>query len=817
VKSVLRVVVTSAVLLLATGDAPGDDDRGQEAGVLVFRGIVRDGTGAPLAGAVAEVRRAGRPSDALGEGAVCDARGIVELRVPARLIGDGPDAFAPIVVRITADGFATRNLTVPFATTDVEVRLPPARATTIVVTNDAGEVVPGIEVSMAGPFAANDPARARYLGYARTDNRGRAFFADTGAEALSVGIYDRDHWRVERAVPGGMETPIVLERLTRVAGRVVRSGDREPIAGARVYAKPEPAISAADGTFELRVLWEQRSIGQAGIALAERRLTVLAAGYRMERVPVDSQEIGDIALQPAEPVVGRIVDRRGSPVPGASVEMLSLVSGVPRRPLAHPLISRADAAGLFSFPSPPAADPVVVVTDPNHETAVLAVDEQWTGNVALSPGAMIRGQVRRDGSPVPGARVSAVRPRGHVAPIEAVVWEAGLPLTGDLECRHVYSDAGGHFELRGVPAGATGVVATWGDCLRSVEVPIRPGGEIDIGTLIVERTLPITGTIRGAQGEPVPGVEVHCTALSVDARAVTTVSDARGRFDSGPLPLGPYRVVAEPRRCARISRDSWPGDRLELVALSLEGSAQLRIQCRGTVAEEGLITIRRTCEPHVSAEESIRIPDGGALFERLVPGKYHARIVVPGYVIEDREIDVVGDLTETAVRLTLGSATGITADPRASIEIQTLRGRAAKAGMVADERGDSEVTGLGPGLYRFIARAAGCLTVIREVDVAADGLAGPLDLRGGASARLRVRVRTASGAPVVGASVALETEDGYEFTEGLSTNERGDVEIAELARGALVVRATDGGTRARTEVTIQPGMDLVVEIVLGDE
>ena len=57
----------------------------------------------------------------------------------------------------------------------------------------------------------------------------------------------------------------------------------------------------------------------------------------------------------------------------------------------------------------------------------------------------------------------------------------------------------------------------------------------------------ITGIVKDASGGVLPGVTVTMTQLET-SRKETAVTDAEGRYTSGPLPLGTYRIEASLER-----------------------------------------------------------------------------------------------------------------------------------------------------------------------------------------------------------------------------------------------------------------------------
>src|SRR5256885_2121713 len=65
----------------------------------------------------------------------------------------------------------------------------------------------------------------------------------------------------------------------------------------------------------------------------------------------------------------------------------------------------------------------------------------------------------------------------------------------------------------------------------------------------------ITGTVSDATGAVAPGVQVTIVAVETN-RSQTFVTDNTGRYSSGPLRVGAYRVEAQATGFKRVVRDA---------------------------------------------------------------------------------------------------------------------------------------------------------------------------------------------------------------------------------------------------------------------
>jgi len=131
------------------------------------------------------------------------------------------------------------------------------------------------------------------------------------------------------------------------------------------------------------------------------------------------------------------------------------------------------------------------------------------------------------------------------------------------------TDDEGRFGFRDLPAGRYTIEAVKTGYLTAAYGAARPnragtpvavadGGRVSGLTIRLARGAAITGTVRDAQGAPVPGVQVSAlkfTFLSAGQRRLSNyaggLTDDRGIFRLWGLPPGEYVVMAAPRGDAR--------------------------------------------------------------------------------------------------------------------------------------------------------------------------------------------------------------------------------------------------------------------------
>jgi len=399
------------------------------------------------------------------------------------------------------------------------------------VVDDRGEPVAGARVSIRRASIASED---RALPAVTTDEAGR--FAVDGLAPETVRIdARRDELYLEGArvrVRAG-RAPVVL-RMRRGMTLTVRViADGAPLAGARIERDGDTvALTGPDGAAEV-----------LGVAAVFDLLTVRAEGRGAASLAISGgSDPGGrlertVALAPGAPLGGTVVDADGRAVAGATVLVVdALVSATAE--------ATSDASGRWR------AGPLAAGTYRVHARAPGRARGPWQEVVldgaaaaaevvvALGRGGRIRGEVVDErGAAVAGALVEA---------------DGGDDGDDALVAR---ADAGGAFELTGVPPGSVEVLARTELRASRVEEVDVADGEAAAVRLVVEPS-EIAGRVLRPDGSPVRGavVGVH------DDPRYGDVTDQEGQFELGALPPGRHVVeVAEDGRAAG-SRRTRAGD-----------------------------------------------------------------------------------------------------------------------------------------------------------------------------------------------------------------------------------------------------------------
>lgn len=358
----------------------------------------------------------------------------------------------------------------------ITLRLIPSRSGWIAARDAEGKPVPG--------------ALARWNGspVGITGPDGRLEIAvPEGESALT--LESREGWgaRVARTEGQGI-LPVRLEPPRRIAGRVVDSLSRKPVAGALAWSGLPLVAPAArtgvDGTFSL------------GVPVDEGWLEAAAAGFLAgdRQLAGKGTQTAVLPLAPSAALSGTVVDKRGRTVAGVRL-MLNYMKG--RQGFQVTALSHED--GGFRFPRlPPGGtfDLMAVRTGfaPTKATARTAPAGQPSppARIVMEDGQTAFGRVVNEGGrPVAGATVS-LRSESQ-SPLGAV------------------SDEEGRFELQHLSPGRISVLATHPDYapafLNRFEIP-SGNPRVDLGTLRLPPGEFIEGRVTNSRGAPIEGAAV---------------------------------------------------------------------------------------------------------------------------------------------------------------------------------------------------------------------------------------------------------------------------------------------------------------------
>ncbi len=371
-------------------------------------------------------------------------------------------------------------------------------------------------------------------------------------------------------------------------------------------------------------------------------------------------------------------------------------------------------------PPPPVLPEPLAGETGSSESAPVAAPIDTSG----APSAVTGRVVDRSGHAVAQARVAAFA-REDDPPFRT---------RRDLE-RHAATDGEGRFRLLGLPAGPDlGLEVEHADFAPAVREAFRvtPGGDVDLGDIVLEQGLVLHGTVTGHDGQPLPGATVTVADVTAllgrpDARAPrSTSTDEQGRYAFAHLAPRQYEVEA-----------SAPGHGSASLVLSLvlggaladwrqdfqleHADARLGGWIYGPddapVAGAPLVLSRK--QPRGQAyllKRGQSGDDGRFLFTDVPDGVYQLSLDAPDHYL-DRPAELSAGREDHVVRAQAAVVVHgrvVAHPPPAGFRLVVHADGRSGAGLLArsdperEVRGDTfEVSGLRPGIYRFEVIAEG--------------------------------------------------------------------------------------------------------------
>jgi protocatechuate 3,4-dioxygenase beta subunit len=394
-----------------------------------------------------------------------------------------------------------------------------------------------------------------------------------------------------RVVPRSLEGPnddveIALDAAGSVAGHVCGAGGG-PIAGARVSltsgagffgdmmgmganpsrfdVAPPPAVSGADGAFELK-----------GVHLGDRKLRVDAEGWIGAVVTVSVRRGRpapcEVLLLRESLLSGTVTNAKGEPVAGARVRV-----EVPARDATLGMVANmmggtfrsamSDDAGRYAVHGLVEGGRKVRVDAKGYldveDSVEVPAHAPVTRDFALKDGYRISGKVSTpDGAPAGGAKISVTAAGGAAAnPMLAMfggrrskpvaesaadgTWSASGLQEGPYQVRAA-ADGWIDAEEKDVEAGRTDVALTLvagatlrGHVLRSADLKPAAGAT-------VQRKAADSSSSRGGRG----GRRANPMADFLGTKGPSVVCDADGYFEMKAVEAGAYDLVATLKGCA---------------------------------------------------------------------------------------------------------------------------------------------------------------------------------------------------------------------------------------------------------------------------
>ena len=494
----------------------------------------------------------------------------------------------------------------------------------------------------------------------RTEGDGAFAFDQLTPRAYRVAARAGDANAGPLAVRLGQRTEPVILRI-RASGRIavtVTSDAGKPVPGALVELRDLATLTAITddaGRVTLRGVgpgWHVIKASADGHASALREISTTGEAEPEVRL--------ELALRAGASAAGAVVDAAGAPIEGARIvpahagHLEDLYDG-----RLDAVIT--DAKGRWRLTGLPRETLRIrayhAVYAPGASAPLLLAEGDRTGvTIVLDRGGRVRGRVV-DGSGAPAAGVE-------------VRLTADSSQSGQI--RRVATDAGGAFELAGLPRRLIyAIAASDGAASKLTSIDLAGPAPAPI-VLTLEHAAALAGVVVTSAGTPVPEARVHAEASrsesdlrGVEDRlrgAATAITGTDGRFRIAGLPPGAYLV-----RAIR------PGSSSTLLRARLGTPAQTGTEARiivddlssitGIVAYPGGKPVTRFSIQLGTAPPRWLTPTDGAFrIEEVPAGKQFVRITGPDMVahslaeveIEARRPRDLGTITVQAGRAIAG-------------------------------------------------------------------------------------------------------------------------------------------------------------------
>ncbi len=386
----------------------------------------------------------------------------------------------------------------------------------------------------------------------RTDVHGAFELGGLPARQRTLSARAPGYGRVDlRVLDTAAEVELRLLPGRRATGRVLASSGR-PIEGAFVAATASAAseflerndvrtaVSGADGRFELADLR----------ADLPHVLFVRASGWGVTfrafppgEAQATSLELGDLVLESAAGLEGRVLDASGAPRAGVSVAL----SPCPADPAAR---AAATLHGRRSVESDATGRYVLRDLAPGDWSLALhapALPPRVEQSLRLSAGQFLRGH---DLCIVEDLSLEGwiSDEQGH--PLEDA-WITAIPEDGSRAAGTFASDAEGHFEIGGLAPGsytlrAQGPRTDSETCSRFEELsqPHVAAGTHGLALRLFARSSSIRGRVLDAEGEGLAGAFVWRSDAGFPPEEFV-LSDGQGRFELPVTTAGTLQLAAQ--------------------------------------------------------------------------------------------------------------------------------------------------------------------------------------------------------------------------------------------------------------------------------
>jgi hypothetical protein len=506
-------------------------------GSIVGQVLSPDGRAVAGALVVLTGAQSARASDALPPTASADQNGAFAFEAVAlgkyRLTASAPGWSAALSPTVTLEAGGK----VP-----VTLRLQEGGATLSGhILDDGGGPVPGARITarLGHPFGTESPEQPPHTYASTADDQGHYQLTVRPREyqvMVSAGGYASKTTSV--AITRDVSRDLRMQPAARLFGTVIERASGQPVAGATVRLAPTDIdggtrhkITDEEGRFG----FDDVDDGSFQIIATDEAHNLVGIGPTVAAVPTASQAGLQVALDPGQTLVGRVVDATGAAVAGAQVT--TMWGG--RRPVSS-VATESAADGSYRLQGLLPGRHWVSAQHPRlgragEETNIVAGRPH---TLTVSLGATPANEF---------AAIGVVRDAGGRPVSGALVRTERASMRGYAD-RGAETDDQGNFRITGVP-GDTATLVAWHPTVGVGRAPLRRTGErIEPTELRLSPGVSIVGHVLYEDGAPAAGVSVAVTRQTYPMFYDSDTTAPDGSFAVRNLAEGNYNVQATRKR-----------------------------------------------------------------------------------------------------------------------------------------------------------------------------------------------------------------------------------------------------------------------------
>ncbi len=426
----------------------------------------------------------------------------------------------------------------------------------------------------------------------------------------------------------------------------------------------------------------------------------------------------------------------------------------------------------------------------------------------------IRGRVVRGGLPVAGATVTVVAVNS-----DGGVWGC-LPETqcgsdcareDDLGLRSSVTAADGTFTISGPPLDGGTLLWVATSAGRGRLVDGAPGGDVEVES---DAGMVVVGTVWLDGVRPPNGV-VSIRAVHRELGASVDVAVLDGGFSIGPLPDGPYILIAAARGYAAGQEVVTPRSPRPVLHLLSKCSVRGTL-AQGTRFAEGvsLLMERGSCVHQTKTGKN-----GEFAFEEILPGQYTLSAkAASAEVGTTRVIEVPVGCRVESLKLSLATSSviaGRVVDERNRPidNVEVAVGKGATRSTLTTTDGRFALHGWWSGAEEFSANAPGYLKLTRAVDGTKPNQ--DLEIRLQRAFRLGGVVTDERGAPVPATKISAREVATVRAEYSTASDTDGSFSLGSLPAGRYELIGTHNRFATSGSVVDVPGPEVTMRLGVG--